>query len=596
MRASLPATGQPARSRFGSAHRLAPIVRSMVRLLALCAMFVLIVLSACKKDAPKRATAVDLAPVPAPAGLAADIFIPKPATVFASLRTSIGGPLALAPATFPAAVVTLLGLTPQLLEQIDGNAPCFGVVTDDGARTAVVLGVRVRDGSRTVSLMTSGADAKYTAGDDPSGVTLLEPKPTLTTQAAALGVVGNYLLIATLREDLLKSGPYVGRTLPKHPTEQGDIVLLAPAGALKGPIVKRIRDGWAQYKAEKRKEAEAMREQKGKDADFAEPGAVLADVDARVSRVAEMLVGLSQARLQIDDVQTGIRARMTMIPEATGAASHQFAQLVTGDAKPMLDLPAGAVFGLLLRDSAETRADGAKQQAASLSQLLGGRLADGDALKVKGALETWATGRGDWLTVGLKLTPQAPILHVRGAMANDKAMDAALRQMLGLVEVPGFREPLFHHLGRMVVGKPSSRGDAVVVHVVRDKQTKRKEDQAKSEFDIVWRILQQDMRFELFGAADAKSVLEPGDPRAATVRGRADVAALIDALGDEVSFALYFEPKQFVASIAIQRVEAKNNAAPVFVSYGGKKTEGWVRLDLAHEAARELLRMATQRR
>ena len=109
----------------------------------------------CKKADNKPQVIHELPEVPAPAHHLADLFVPKPEETYSAFRTHIGGPLALLPSTFPSMVVTSLGLTTQLLEQIDGKSPMVGVMTDDGSRLVVVVGIHVRDGNRTIQLMCS---------------------------------------------------------------------------------------------------------------------------------------------------------------------------------------------------------------------------------------------------------------------------------------------------------------------------------------------------------------------------------------------------------------------------------------------------------
>jgi hypothetical protein len=572
---------------------------SYIRYIAFCVLPALVVLGGCNGCEDKKvelAPAPDLPAVPAPADLAADIFVPNPEAAFKNIRTRVAGPLTLLPATFPSMMVTVLGLTPQLLEQIDGKSPAFGVITDDGKRVVVVMGVHVRNGPRTVQLLTEGADAKYTAKANGDGVTLLEPKPTLTSRAAALGVAGNYLLSAETAEDLVRCGPYVTRTLPKRPKQEGEIVLVAPGSALKGPIVKRIRETWDSFREDREKEDEELRKNKGRKPDFGEPAAALADVGGKVETITTLLSDLSDATLRIDTDATGIHAKMTMTPASdSGAAAMEFSSMVVGDLAPLLAMPQDTVLGVLLRDNEQGRAKGAKDQAAGLAKLLGDRITDKEREAVEAALSSWALGRGDWLVAALRWTRTEQEAIVRGAVSDPKSLDEGIRSLLALGQVPAFREPIEARLGKMALGKPAKVGAGSLLHVDREKKVPKGAKPETSAFDLAWRI-DEAKGFEMRGREDGKGWLTAESaPKVPTLGEHPTTSKVFTGIGDDATFALFVDPQLFVASIAPKGAKLREASAPFVFAYGGAKKEGWVRVALSHATARELVKMLGRR-
>ncbi len=572
--------------------------RSVVRTLAVAVAALGLVMPACKSDKAQPPAVVALQPVPAPAGHVADVFIPTPDATWQLMRAKLGGPMALLPATFPGAVVTILGLSPQLLEQIDSNVPAYGVWTDDGKRMVLVMGVHVRDGARAVTLLTDGADAKFKARPDPSGVTLLDPTPTNTAHAAALGVTGNYLLWAETSDDLVKSGPYVARTLPTRPAEKGQIVMVATRASLAGPLAKRVRDGWAAFRKEKEDEDKKLRQEHGgKAPDFGDPAAALADVDGKVSRVATLLSDLEEARATIDFDNAGVHARLTMKPAAdNGPATQEFAAMVTGDTAPLLALPRGSLFGLLTRDSSDVRKQSSADQADSITKILGDRIGADDAKKLHDALSMWAQSRGDWLSAGLEATADGKTLVINGALADGKQLDDGLRAILALASVPAFKEPIETHIGKLTLAKPVAADGTVTVHVKREQAGKDAKPE-KTEFDVAWQAAEKAPTFTLLVNQDAKTWFKQrGTAQDQTIASDPDLSSALRGLGNDVAFAAFLEPIRLMASLTARLPKgAEPPAAPMLFSYGGNKTAAWFRLDLSDDATREVVKVLSRR-
>ena len=65
-----------------------------------------------------------------------------------------------------------------------------------------------------------------------------------------LGLLGNYLLVSTKKEDLLALGPYVARTMPTLPVPKEDVTLEATPGALSPAEIGRFKASWEAVKAQ----------------------------------------------------------------------------------------------------------------------------------------------------------------------------------------------------------------------------------------------------------------------------------------------------------------------------------------------------------
>jgi hypothetical protein len=569
---------------------------SWFRLLVVCLVPLLALgCHGCKEAEKKPVVMAELPEVPAPAHHVADVFIAKPEETFSNLRNRIGGPLALLPSTFPSMVVTSLGLTVQLLEQVDGKSPVLGVVTDDGSRVVVVVGIHVRDGSRTVQLLTEGADAKYTAKPADRGVVVLDPKPTLTSRVSALGVAGNYLLTAEKAEDLLQCGPYVTGTLPKRKGPEGEITFVTHKAALQGPLAKRIRDTWASFKTDREKDDEKLRKERGRKPDFGEPAAALADVGGKVDAIVALLSDLDQAHVRIDTDTTGIHALLTMIPASPdGHAAKEFSSLVTGDLAPLLAMPQDTVLGVLVRDDAAGREQGAKEQADGLSSLLGERVKDNDKQRIHEAMSSWSKGRGDWLAAAVRWTREDQEAIVRGAVSDPAMLERGIRDVLGLLEVPAVREPLEHHLGKLDLSKVQKVGPGSVMHVDRQKKVPEGQPPQTSAFDVAWRV--DGSGFEARARQDGKGWLKAdGGEKPPALGEHPTTSKVFAGVGGDASFVLFFDPQLFLSSMAPRGAKVKEPNAPFVLAYGGASKQGWFKFALSHASARELIKMLGRR-
>lgn len=412
---------------------------------------------------------VSLAPVPAPAGHLADLVIGAPGATWTKARQSLGGPAVFMPQSFGGLVTTMVGMPITLAAEFDDAVPVVGVAARQGkGPVAFTVAVHVKDGDRFLNQLTKGEGARYDATvDAPSRVAILVDKiaDKLSPSAAraALGVLGNYLLVAEKPADLIALGPYAVRTLPARPPPKEEVVVDFSEASLAGPVAEALKE---------------MRE-------GGESAAALVSVGGMLDTLATLLGDAQRARLALTLDAQVVRARATITPKRGGAGEKLVAELPVGDAKPLLDLPDGTTLGLLWRESRASRADSAPKQADSLAKLLGKEVSSEDREAIRAALRAEAEARGDWQAVGIAFAGTGPTAVVRAPVGDAEKMKKALKQLTDLGALPTFKKSLAEigltvNVDKAVV--ENLAGDVVRVRLARaDADVKPKGDKGKPE-------------------------------------------------------------------------------------------------------------------
>lgn len=581
-----------------SAFRCLPVWRgAAARLRArvvMCLALLALIISGCK-DKGDRDGGADAAArlAPPPAGLLAELFVSTPDTTYQRVRGKVGGPAALLPATFPALVVTLLGLPPQLAEQIDANLPAVGVVIDTapGREPDVVIGVHLRNEGKVREVLATGPQAAYDLRKDTSGVTLVERKVKDPQAFASMGLADNYLIASKTQDGLILAGAYVSRTLPTRPVPSAELTVTARNQALSGPLQTRLRNAWAEYKREgERRDEEMRKEHGGRAPDYGDPTAALADLDGKVRRLLDVLGDLDEARLETTTDDAGAHSKVIMVPRANGTvATREIQSLVVGDTAPLQEMPAGAVVAMLSRDSEELRKVGAKDQADGLANVLGDRISADHRKKVSQVLDTLAASRGDWLGAAVTWGPKEQSLLIRGEVKDTAALDKSIAQVFEIARLPGLQEPIERVAGKLAFGKQTTAGSVRNVHVKREVVSKPKEPPSKSEFDIRWDTTAP--VFSVVATPDAKAWAASREKdKGPTIGTEPMLANALKPLGNEASFVFMVQPARLSTLLSPRAVEPKETAAPVVFSYGRAKADGWFRLDLPYGVLADLTR------
>lgn len=584
----------------------------------MCALVAPALLAGCsdkEKPADPGATApvaTDLSPVPVPAGLVAELTFPNPDATWKDARALIGGPAAFLPASFGGLLTSLLGMPIAVASEIDETLPAFGAVTSLPAepRPRLAIGVHVKSGSRLVDQLTRGEAARFTATTDPaSSVMLLEPKGTVKGPAV-FGVLGNYLLIAREAADLTYVGPYVVRTMPSGAIPKEDLAIEVPEASLAGPIAKLF---------EERKAA------------MVSMGAALAPVvpvERTLLSLAEITPDLKRARVTIDLDSAWAHVRLAALPkEGGGPASRALEGMAVGDTAALRDLPEDSLVGVLVRETQASRISSAPAYASGLAGLMKVEpmpKEDRDALEA--ALRAVAEARGDWMAAGVSFGSTGPTGYAHGAVGDKGKLEKALKDLVELSKRASVKRALteagfkvtpkktpvegiegevqrvrIERLEAAEEKKPAVKGAPKPANEKKGKEPSPTGAPAIAASDVPVSIdfyyMVRDSAFFAAAGYDAKAGLTGvvNSPGKGGFGGVPLVKTALDGLGSEVSFALVVDPLRLVASRAGKPGAAQ--PAPVVLSTGKGTGDGalggttmWLRLDVAGEAVRELIK------
>ena len=549
-------------------------------------------LGGCSKPAPQEASPVveDLSPIPAPQGHLADLVVPAPDAVWTKARALVGGPAAFFPQSFGALAATMLKLPVAVAAEIDGSVPVLGAALKIGAAPVqAAIGIHVKAGGRFLDQLTKGPDARFTARlDETSRIMVLTTKsetPGAVPQAA-MGVLGNYLLVAPEAAELLAAGPYIARTLPSRAVPKEDAVLEMPEAALSGPVL-----------------AEAQRAWTGTRKDLDRLGApALLPVAGTVDMLLGVLADSKQARLALDLDAATVHARFTMTPKAGGgAASKAISEMAVGDATPLLDLPGSALLGMLWREPAAVRAASIPKQAESMARLLGPEAKAEDKEAILAALRAEDEARGDWVALGISLDPTGPNAMVRAPLADAEKMSTALKQLVALGKLPSVKAQLKESAIDITTGKTVIENLPGDVQRVRFEKIQPKNAKGKAaspledagtpgSIDLLYLVSSS----ALYGAAGydpkeaLRSLVKP--PSDASLGANPAIKAALASLGADASFALVVDPLRLLA--ARTGKSAPPDPAPVVVAIGKtpEPSAMWARVDVAAIVVQEMIK------
>jgi hypothetical protein len=557
---------------------------------------------ACKRSPAPSTEATRRAPVPAPAGLVAEIIIAHPDRTWDTVRAKLRATTALVPSSPAVFLGGALGLPLGLLDQLDFNIPIVGAVVEEGGALAGLGALHVKDGQRVIQLMTSSAP-RFTKETKPGSETTHLVPTAADPEGPAFAVSGNYLVVGHNKELLERCAPFLTRTLGARPLPAEDIVVTASQSALAGPVTARLGHIWRSWKKDREADDVAMRAKHGGSApDFGDPAEALADMDAKASRFFAVLGDLAEARLALTvnpsepDAAERYRATAWLKPRPVGPAAEEIATMTVADVEPLLALPASMGIAFLTRDSRDVRERSAAQQVEALTKVFGGRLAANDRTKIETALRGFARGRGDWLAGGI-ITGSSRAAAVRGSVSDGAEIDQSAFAMLDLLNVRAIAEPISNWIGDLRlsgvdVARSTGPGEPRTVHVTRrppkvklprekgDKTDKTVESDA---FDIVWSI-GQDLFFAAAGR-DAKQVLASLQKTedSATLGRSVALRGAATRLGPTVAFALVIDAVRLGAATSISGEDAT-----MLFTYGkepGPEGRAFVELDAPSSVA-----------
>jgi hypothetical protein len=571
----------------------------MKRALRLFACVLLAFLAAgpgCSKNEPAgpgaAKSAEPLGPVPAPDGLIAELFMPAPDATWRRSRSVIGGPAAFFPQSFGGLVATLLGLPITVAGDIDGNVPVVGAIAvkEGDSKLRGAIGIHVRVGDRMLDQLTKGEGARFVATPDPATHIVSLSSSTGAKLPVVLGLLGNHLLVAFNDEDMKAFAPYVVRTLAKKPAPKEDLVLEIDDRALAGPIAKRTRDRWSQVKAS---------------ADAAGTPVLFAD---KIEKLFGVLGDLKGARLAVEIVAEGVRGRLALTPKAAqGPAATALAEMTVGDAKPLLDLPASSLIALLYRESAASRAASVATQAQALAKLITKDPAPEDNEAIAAALKAQSEASGDWVALGLTLSPTGPSGFARMAVSNDDQMAKALKDITELAKRKAIKDRFKDFDVDIGPGKTAVErlpGDVLRVRFKKggDKDAKGEKkstanakaaagNESLPDHTDLLCLVEKEVAYAAVGYESKealRTVVTAKD--AESLGGNEKLKLALERLGADASFTLTADPNRLIAARSGKPLPA--DASPVVVALGRSQSpaEIWVRFDFATTAVQAFIR------
>lgn len=558
-----------------------------------------------KPDDPAQTMKTEEAPLPAPAGLIADLTIATPNASWGKIQRGIGGAVGILPASAGGIICAAAGLDPFISSEIDGSVPMYGAVAGDPARAGFVLAMKLSDLRKARGVLVDGDTARY-ATRDTGGMTELLPKGQGSPPSIVLAISPNgYLLLARRSEDLTTLGAYVTRTLPRRRLPEGGSIVLDVGRTALGSLVKpKLEELWSGAKGYLLAEDERMRRDHGGRApDFGDPKAIVGAVDAWVSRRIAVFGDLEKMRVALDPAEDGISIVTTLTPAAGGGVASKWTDAMKiGDLGPLGSLPAASAVALLVRDGEEERADQGRELEKTLTSSLGPRLAEGDAKKLHDVFDDFTKARGDVLTSALVWDePQG--LSLRIAARDAEAATRAVKGAIELVKVAPFKELLrVREVTTSTDELAGAGGKASNVTIAREPGKDGGKDPRelrgpktdagaaaaagkrarKDDLGIAWLV---DGGVLTLATSDTPLATLGGVVRPEKKLGdEPSVARSFKALGGDASAVLVVQPLRFDA------VRAHMPAAPLVIALGRKEKNATLRIDVANGLLRELAR------
>jgi hypothetical protein len=392
-------------------------------------------LAACRsKEAPAPAASATLAEAVAPASLIAELSLGNPKETWQRVRL-LGGNYAQAlPSSLPVLLATSLSLPPAAAGNLDESVPVVGVLLSrqDSPEPDIVVGMHVLSGAELVASLTLGDGAKFRRMDLGPRVVRLVSAPGAPEFDGALGVSGNYLLLATQSSALNDAGRFVAERVSKRARTEPGLTVRATEGSLTGALSRRLREGWQARRAALSARDRKEREAKGRAPDFADPQVLLTGADNTIESWLSVLESSREISFSLTPEADRLSAEVRLTPSPDGAASLLWRELVVGSAAPLLQLPSNTAAGLLMRG--EPAHDGVGP-GASVAQLFGERLNAEQTKQLVEAFDAFAKARHGASVFGF-VSGAAPALLITCELTPGSEFTAAFADLLALLQLP----------------------------------------------------------------------------------------------------------------------------------------------------------------
>jgi hypothetical protein len=406
-----------------------------VRLRLLLWAALALALAACRsKEAPAPAASASLAEAPAPASLIAELSLGNPKETWQRARRLGGAYAQVLPSSLPVLLATSLSLPPAAAGSLDESVPVVGVLLSrqDSPEPDIVVGMHVLSGAELVASLTLGDGAKFRRMDLGPRVVRLVSAPGAPEFDGALGVSGNYLLLATRSSALSDAARFVAESVSKRARSEPGLTVRATESSLTGALSRRLREGWQARRAALSARDREERAAKGRAPDFADPQVLLAGADNTIESWLTVLESSREVSFSLTPEPDRLSAELRLTPNHDGAAALLGRELVVGSAAPLLQLPSNTALALLVRG--EPTPDGAGA-GATVAQLFGERLSAVQTKQLVDAFDTFVKARQGASVFGFVPGP-APALLITCELSQGSEFTAAFADLLALLRLP----------------------------------------------------------------------------------------------------------------------------------------------------------------
>ena len=257
--------------------------------------------------------------------------------------------------------------------------------------------------------------------------------------------------------------------------------------------------------------------------------------------------------------------------------------MTIGEVAPILDVPKDAIAALLTRSQGEERGADAKDVETALLSSLGPRLPEAEAKKLHVALDDFAKGRGDALTLfGLGGDAKAKGLVMRTEAKGDAA-PRAMAHLADLLKAPAFKEPLHIKSAQRSTGEARGGGFVGKCELL-DLTIEGHGKLRDTKLGLAWTAeggtltaALGDLPLELVSRG-AKPTEKLSDDKV--------LSTYVSALGKEASFVFLAQPFLVDQSKPVA-------PSPAVLAWGtSPRTAGarWLRFDVSDRVLRELLK------
>jgi hypothetical protein len=309
-----------------------------------------------------------------------------------------------------------------------------------------VLGMHVVSGAELVASLTLGDSAKFRRVELGPRVVRLLPAPGAPEFNGALGVSGNYFLLATEVSALSDAGRFVAEAMPLRARQEPGLSLRSAEDALTRELARRLREGWQARRSALSARDRAERDAKGRPPDFADPQVLLAGADNTIESWLAVLDGSREVSLSVTPEADRLSAELALAPGPETAAALLSRELVVGSSAPLLQFPANTAAALLMRAEEESNGLG---PGDSVAQLFGSRLSAAQTERLVKALDAFAKSRHGATVIGFVPAP-APALLISCELSakGEDAFADAFADALSLVELPTVKGLVAGSLGK----------------------------------------------------------------------------------------------------------------------------------------------------